>query len=131
MEYLLIRKLQIRVFRKVEPHNLYEGNQALPGRPGLLPICHDNNKPLIKTVPNVLLMLLQVSRTVRDDLHLQGSYPRLIGHYRQILFIWMNFNQINFATVLPIRKQTIFVFTLKPVRWYAIRSWGSHNGILI
>ena len=102
-----------------------------PGRPGLLPICHDNNKPLIKTVPNVLLMLLQVSRTVRDDLHLQGSYPRLIGHYRQILFIWMNFNQINFATVLPIRKQTIFVFTLKPVRWYAIRSWGSHNGILI
>ncbi len=91
----------------------------------------DNNKPLIKTVPNVLLMLLQVSRTVRDDLHLQGSYPRLIGHYRQILFIWMNFNQINFATVLPIRKQTIFVFTLKPVRWYAIRSWGSHNGILI
>ena len=116
---------------KVEPHDLQERNLAHPGRPILAQICHDNNKLLNTKVPNVLLILLQASKTDRGDLYPLGNYIQQIGHGEQSLFIRMNFNQINFATVLPTRKQTIFVFSLKPVRWYAIRSWGSHNGMLI
>ena len=82
---------------KTELHDLQERNLAHPGRPVLAQICHDNNKLLNTKVPNVLLILLQASKTDREDLYLLGNYIQQIGHGEQILCIRMNFNRIYFA----------------------------------
>ena len=63
-------------------------------------------------------------------LYLLESFTQLTDHHEQILFIRMNFKQIELAFALHIQRLNLFVCALKPARWHVIRSWGSHYEIL-